>query len=227
MVELSCMGEVEISYDAGSGERKRAGKVRALEVSGLGNANLSPDRMRELKERYEKELGIELYPVIVAGAMKGQSRFYLVKPITLGDINEYDELISIFQEEEVKQAKELARKKWFMKQGLDFDKPKKLTDDQAADLEKFIEDFLQASSRSVVKKVTDKAACCIGVVFPENIREHLLKLGYGDISLVASAIHVASGWSELSLDIESFEEAQKLDVSSIDDADLYSAFKEE
>lgn len=188
-------------------EKEKKGEKKTI---GLGNSNLTTEEMKQKKKEYEEKEGQELFPVIVNGMTKGKNRFYLIKPISVGDMENYDEMVSILQEEEVKSAKALAKKKWLIKEGISVREDDKysLNEKQITSMQEFIDSFIRNSGNTIMKKITDKAACIIGVVFPEEFSRKMQQVGYGDISLVASAIQVASGWSELALDIDAYEEME-------------------
>ena len=177
------------------------------------NIDLSKEQMKTIMEKMRSEYPDDLLqPLILKGVNAKSNRFYVLKAITMQDMGQIEDLMSTFEEEEIKSVKASAKKAW-LRQREEDGKPvdeDKMNEDQANELKLFIDDFIRQNSGSIGKRVNEYVVNVVGVVFPKDHAKKVTskKIPYGDLVMVSSSAQVFSGWSEIELDLEAYSEKE-------------------
>lgn len=177
------------------------------------NIDLTKEQMKTIMEKMRSEYPDDLLqPLILKGVNAKSNRFYVLKAITMQDMGQIEDLMSTFEEEEIKSVKASAKKAW-LRQREEDGKPvdeDKMNEDQANELKLFIDDFIRQNSGSIGKRVNEYVVNVVGVVFPKDHAKKVTskKIPYGDLVMVSSSAQVFSGWSEIELDLEAYSEKE-------------------
>lgn len=177
------------------------------------NVDLTKEQMKTVLEKMKAEYPDDLLqPLILKGVNAKSNRFYVLKAITMQDMGQIEDLMSTFEEEEIKNVKASAKKAW-LRQREEDGKPvdeDKMNEDQANELKLFIDDFIRQNSGSIGKRVNEYVVNVVGVVFPKDHAKKVTskKIPYGDLVMVSSSAQVFSGWSEIELDLEAYSEKE-------------------
>lgn len=172
-----------------------------------GNKNLSPAQMRELMEKYQDaDPYAHLEPFIVKTASTEGNRFYILRSVNESQMANFDEAFfemeAFAKEEEIRRAKIL-----FARSGQCKD-PKNMTEDEAAEFEGFKENHLRTQAARIANRAYEKVTNMFGVVYPEDHSKRVYSgnVPVGDVPTLSSAIMALSGWSEVSADIDVYED---------------------
>lgn len=177
------------------------------------NIDLTKDQMKSTMEKLKAEYPDDLLqPLILKGVNAKSNRFYVLKAITMQDMGQIEDLMSTFEDEEIKSVKVSAKKAW-LRQREEDGKPvdeDKMNEDQANELRLFIDDFIKQNAGSIGKRVNEYVVNVVGVVFPKDHAKTVTskKIPYGDLVMVSSSAQVFSGWSEIELDLEAYSEKE-------------------
>jgi hypothetical protein len=178
-----------------------------------GNINLTKEQMKVIMDKFRRENPDDmLQPLILKGVTAKSNRFYILKAITMQDMGQIEDLMSTFEEEELKSVKASARKEWFRlkaKDGLNLDEDK-LNEDQANDLKLFIDEFIKNNAGSIGKRVNEYVVNVVGVIFPKDHAKKVTskKIPYGDLVMISSSAQVFSGWSDVEMDLEAYSDSE-------------------
>lgn len=170
------------------------------------NVNLTPDEIRTLILKYET-----MYPdhtleeFIIRTNKPGGNRVYIIRAILEEDMRKFDELFQIFNEEEVIKEREEATRLW--KKLNNIPAEEEVPNNKRADKDAFEIEHLKVRNNFVLKKVNDKCANILGVVFPEDYTQKVNdnKGIVGDTTSLSLAIQILSGWSEVVSNVDVFE----------------------
>jgi hypothetical protein len=196
---------------------ENTGEIKVVNADLESNIDLTKDQMKLVLEKTKRAYPDDmLQPLILKGVTAKSNRFYILKAITMQDMSQIEDLMSTFEEEEIKSVKASARKEWFRskaKDGITVDEDK-LNEDQINDLKVFIDEFIKENAGSIGKRVNEYVVNVVGVVFPKDHGKRVTskKIPYGDLVMISSSAQVFSGWSEIELDLEAYSDKEIDDI---------------
>lgn len=220
------MAEKEVPMEWGSeSEKGSEQQVNVTKDAPSGtprnNRNLNPEQMRTILKKYEDEYpysNVEAF--IIKTASHSGNRFYIIKSIDENQMSKFDELF--FEMEMLARKDEEDRAKLlFAREGRCKDH-KNMTDEEKEDFENFKDLHIKTYQVRIATKAHDKVTNMYGVVYPEEHSKAVMtgNIPTGDISTLSAAIQALSGWSEVSADIDVYEDYLKRDNATEDDDDI-------
>jgi hypothetical protein len=178
------------------------------------NINLTKEQIQAKLAEYEKKYPDDLLqPLILKGVAPGKNRVYILRAITMSDMQKVEDAMRTVEEEEIREARESGKREWFAlqrKEGKNFKSEEDLPKDELEKLELFVENWVEQNANNIGKRVNEIVVNMMGVVFPENHSKKVLerKVPYGDLVLIASSIQVHSGWSDIETNVEAYDEKE-------------------
>lgn len=171
----------------------------------IDNNGLSAERMKELVQQQRTIYPGESIEPIVFGSLNDNSRFYVIKSISMEDMETIDKIFEVLQKEQVVKQTNKARQEYCEIHKLDADE---IPDTHEDGLKTHIEGYLELKSASVLQTVNDTAINMVCVVWPPSHKELVQanKAHMGDVISIALSAQVLSGWSSISTDIDSYAE---------------------
>lgn len=182
------------------------------------NINLTKEQIKakvfEYEDKYPEDL---LQPLILKGVAPGKNRIYILRAITMSDMQKVEDTMRTVEEEEIKEARESGKREWFSeqaKEGKTFKSEEDLGKEDLDKLEVFMEQWIASNANNIGKKVNEIVVNILGVVFPEDHAKKVTdrKVPYGDIVMISSSIQVHSGWSDIETDVEAYNEQELEDL---------------
>ena len=191
-------------------------KVERKKRTPAVNENLTEVKMNDLLDKYQSEHShIEVIPLVFSGLKKGANRFYLCRALTLEDMNELNDLMSIFLEEEGIRMARAAKKQWLRVKKIEDEDYVPTTDEEKAEFEEFKVEYMGRRIQAMESTAYDCAINSVGVLFPEDHRKNVANRRggayVGDISNISIYIRAASGWSRVDEDIETYWDSEEDD----------------
>ena len=197
-----------------SAAAEEIGSIVQEKKKGPENINLTKEQIQakiaEYEERYPEDL---LQPLILKGVAPGKNRVYILRAITMSDMQKVEDAMRVVEDEEIKEARDSGRKEWFSqqkKEGKNFKSEEDLSKDDLDKLEFFVSNWIDENSNNIGKRVNEIVVNMLGVVFPEDHSKKVSerKIPYGDLVLIASSIQVHSGWSDIETNVEAYNEKE-------------------
>lgn len=178
------------------------------------NVNLTKEQIQAKVAEYEKKYPEDLLqPLILKGVAPGKNRVYILRAITMSDMQKVEDAMRVVEDEEIKEARESGKKEWFSqqrKEGKNFKSEEDLSKDELEKLEFFVENWVNENANNIGKRVNEIVVNMMGVVFPEDHSKKVSerRVPYGDVVLIASSIQVHSGWSDIETNVEAYDEKE-------------------
>lgn len=182
------------------------------------NINLTKEQIKAKVSEYEDKYPDDLLqPLILKGVAPGKNRVYILRAITMSDMQKVEDTMRSVEEEEIKEARESGKREWFAdqkKEGKTFKTEEDLSKEDLDKLELFTEQWVSSNANNIGKKVNEIVVNILGVVFPEDHSKKVTerKVPYGDIVMISSSIQVHSGWSDIETDVEAYNEQELEDL---------------
>jgi len=173
--------------------------------------NLTIDEMRTIKDQYEQTYDdFIIKEVIIAGATTGENRFYIVKALSSDDDqDEFESALRAHVENEKTRYKNKRKVEWFKDKNYEEDAA--INDQERDALLSYMEELTENQLTTIFTAAENKAIFAVSVIFPTKVGELLStgKIPIGDIARVAAVAKVVSGYSDMSVGIDSYDQELK------------------
>lgn len=177
------------------------------------NENLSKDEVKALLKKYSAMYpGVGVKPLVIKTGMPGENRVYIIKPILTEEIDRHRDMVEHFRNEIIAKTRSKARKEWLKEKG--YEEDRELTTIEEGELEEYTNQYIMLRQEAIADDIDKLAVNSIGVVFPENHAEMAVdgKVPVGDATFIHASVLTLSGWSEITLDVESMEDDTVEDI---------------
>jgi len=204
MAKMNWDKEESVSRDDTKGEDTPVQEERNKRI----NENLTIEEMKKLRNQYTRDNPEDIVqPIIIPTLPAGSTRFYIIKALTMPDMDKMNEIFALFLQEEVTKVKDGATKAW--KESIGLKDSDAIPETKMSELETYQATALVAADETITKRANDRAVNMTGVLWPEDHNETLGRnqVPSGDVHNIASCIQIASGWSQSESDIEVYEDA--------------------
>lgn len=171
----------------------------------INNTGLTPAEMKSILKEQKLAFPGESVEPIVFNSLNKNSRFYVIKSISMSDMERIDKIFEVLQKEQVNKYTYDAKIEFCTKFDIDVDN---IPDSQEGPLRSYVDAYLELKATAILQTVNDTSINMVCVVWPPSHIDLVKanKAHMGDVISIALSAQILSGWSAMSNDIDSYVE---------------------